>query len=242
MSPQPVVSTVFKRLKREWNEDKARRALNKLIEDRGGRNVSTTTRGGYHDIWVDSTRYAYHPTKSLSKPLTKAMFNQSYVSYNVEMTKGERKRHRDRQSKLTYNKEDAKQYEVFRSTKKALKVFKELKPAELSEGMSSLKNSTGSITFTNINGRSLKGLNQILRAPVLDILNNYMKTHGSIKLQLDVDFRVKDVKADDESIFATRTRQYEMLTEEDLKVGLVQMIAETKMDFENKDKEIWLNT
>ena len=26
-----------------------------------------------------------------------------------------------------------------------------------------------------------------------------------------------------------------MLTEEDLKVGLVQMIAETKMDFENKD-------
>ena len=107
MTPQPVVSTVFKRQKKEWNEVKARKALRELIEDRGGRNVSRTTRGGYHDIWVDSTRYAYHPEKPLSKPLSKAMFNQCYVSYNVEMTKGERKRHRDRQTKLTYNRDDA---------------------------------------------------------------------------------------------------------------------------------------
>ena len=109
-----------------------------------------------------------------------------------------------------------------------------MRPAELSEGMSSLKNMTGSIIFTNINGSSLKGMNQILRAAVLDIITKYIKTHGSVKLQLDVDFLVKDVKSHDESLFPTRTRQYEMLTEEDLKVGLVQMIAETKWTLKTK--------
>ena len=237
MSPQPVVSTTFKRLKKDWNEAKAKKALTDLLRDTGGKNVSKSTVGGYNHVWINSTRYAYNPMKPLSKPLIKAMFDQSYVSYNVEMTKGERKKHRDRQANLTYNREDAKQYEVFKSSKKALQVFKELKPAELSEGMSSLKNSTGSIVFTNINGSSLKGLNQILRTPVIESIMGYMKTHGSVKLQLDVIFVVKDVREKEESNFPTRTRQYEVLTEQDLKVSLAKMISETKMDFENKDLE-----
>jgi hypothetical protein len=151
------------------------------------------------------------------------------------MTKGERQRHRDRQSKLEYTKESAKQYEVFKSTKKALQVFKELKPAAVGEGLSSLKNSTGSITFSNISGSNLKGLNQILRAPVVETLSNYIKKHGAIKINLDVDFEVQDLKDKELTLFPTRTRQYEFLTEEDIKVGLVQMVAETKMNFENKD-------
>jgi len=182
MAPQPVVSSVFKRLKKEWTQEKARTALRELLDETGGKNVSKSTIGGYRQIWIGSQRYAYHPSKPLSKPLVKAMFNQSYVSYNVEMTKGERKRHRDRQAKLTYNKEAAKQYEVFRSTKKALQVFKEMKPAEVSEGMSSLANRTGHIVLSNLSGSNLKGLNQLLSTPVLDIPNKYMNSHGSIKV------------------------------------------------------------
>jgi hypothetical protein len=87
---------------------------------------------------VDSLRYAYHPTKPLSKPLMKAMFDQSYVSYNVEMTKTERKQHRARQAKMNYTKDMAKQYEVFKSTKKALALFKEMKPSKVEEGQSAL--------------------------------------------------------------------------------------------------------
>ena len=126
-----MVSTTFRRLKREWNEEKARKELRQLITDRGSRNVSQVSKFGYKDVWVGSQSYRYNPDKPLSKPLIKAMFDQTYVSYNVEMTKGQRKRHRDRQSKLEYTKESAKQYEVFKSTKKALQVFKELKPAEI---------------------------------------------------------------------------------------------------------------
>ncbi len=230
-----MVSTTFRRLKREWNEEKAKKELRELISETGGRNVSRVSKFGYKDVWVGSQRYRYNPDKPLSKPLIKAMFDQTYVSYNVEMTKGQRKRHRDRQSKLEYTKESAKQYEVFKSTKKALQVFKELKPAEIGEGLSSLKNSTGSITFSNISGSSLKGLNQILRAPVVETLRNYIKKHGAIKINLDVDFEVQDLKDKELTLFPTRTRQYEFLTEEDIKVGLVQMVARTKMNFENKD-------
>ena len=96
MVPQPVVSTTFKRLKREWNEEKAKKELRELIAETGGRNVSRVSKFGYKDVWVGSQSYRYNPEKPLSKPLIKAMFNQTYVSYNVEMTKGERKRHRDR--------------------------------------------------------------------------------------------------------------------------------------------------
>ena len=34
MSPQAVISATFNRLKKEWNEVKARKALRELIEDR----------------------------------------------------------------------------------------------------------------------------------------------------------------------------------------------------------------
>ena len=95
MVPQPVVSTTFKRLKREWNEEKARKELRQLITDRGGRNVSQVSKFGYKDVWVGSQSYRYNPDTPLSKPLLKAMFDQTYVSYNVEMTNGQRKRHRD---------------------------------------------------------------------------------------------------------------------------------------------------
>ena len=235
MAPQPVVSTTFKRLKREWNEEKARKELRQLITERGGRNVSQVSKFGYKDVWGGSQSYRCNPDTPLSKPLIKAMFDQTYVSYNVEMTKGQRKRHRERKSKLEYTKESAKQSEVFKSTEKALQVFKELKPAEIGEGLSSLKNSTGSITFSNISGSNLKGLNQILRAPVVETLSNYIKKHGAIKINLDVDFEVQDLKDKELTLFPTRTRQYEFLTEEDIKGGLVQMVAETKMNFENKD-------
>ena len=100
MTPQPVVSTVFRRLKTEWTQEKAKKALRELISESKNKNVSKTKLAGYYQVWVGSRRYAYNPEKPLSKPLMKAMFDQSYVSYNVEMTKGERKRHRERQSKL----------------------------------------------------------------------------------------------------------------------------------------------
>jgi len=96
MAPQAVVSTVFRRLKSEWTQDKARTALRQLISDNKNKNVSKEKHAGYYQVWVGSRRYAYHPDKPLSKPLVKAMFDQSYVSYNVEMTKGERKKHRER--------------------------------------------------------------------------------------------------------------------------------------------------
>ena len=105
MSPQPVVSTTFNRLKREWNQEKAREALNKLITNASGRNVSDSRLKGYKKVWVGSTKFAYHPTKPLSKLLVKEMFNQSYVSYDVQMTRGEKKRHRDRQAKIKIHEE-----------------------------------------------------------------------------------------------------------------------------------------
>jgi len=206
MSPQPVVSSVFQRFKREWDQTKARKALNELISETGGRNISKSKIGGYHHIWVGSKKFAYHPDKPLSKPLVREMFNQSYVSYDVQMTKAERKRHRDRQNKINYTKDMAKQYEVFKSTKRALQVFKELKPAEVSEGMSALSSMVGSIKFSSINGEGFKGLNQILRQPVLEIITKHMKSHGQLKLQLDVDFKVKGM-VDEETLFPTRTRQ-----------------------------------
>ena len=58
---------------------------------------------------------------------------------------------------------------------------------------------------------------------------------GRSRANLDVDFEVQDLKDKELTLFPTRTRQYEFLTEEDIKVGLVQMVAETKMNFENKD-------
>ena len=235
MPAQPVVSSTYKRLKKERDEPKARIALTALLSATGGKNVSKSSVYGYKHVWIGSQRFAYNKDKPLSKALIKEMFNQTYVSYDVEMTKGERRRHRERQSKLTYNQDSAKQYEVFRSTKMALQVFKELKPAELTEGLSSLKNSTGSIVFTEINGSGFKGLNQVLRTPVLDIIKKFMKANGAVKASLDVDFMVRDQRNSEDSLFPTRTRQYEFLTEEDVKVGLVQMIAETRIDFENKD-------
>ena len=172
MAPQPVVSTTFKRLKKEWDQEKARKALNELIAKTGGKNISKNTVGGYYQIWVDSQRYAYHPTKPLSKPLMKAMFDQSYVSYNVEMTKTERKQHRVRQAKMKYTKDIAKQYEVFKSTKKALALFKEMKPSKVEEGESALSSKVGSIKLTDINGSGFKGLNQLLRQKVVEMVTN----------------------------------------------------------------------
>ena len=101
MSPQQVVSTVFKRLKKEWNEAKARQALRELIQEKRNKNLSKTkNKMGYYQVWVDSESFAYSPDKPLSKPLLKAMFDQSYVSYKVQMNKQERKRHRERQKKI----------------------------------------------------------------------------------------------------------------------------------------------
>jgi hypothetical protein len=76
---------------------------------------------------------------------------------------------------------------------------------------------------------------------VLKILTDYMKLHTAIKVQLDVEFVVRDIKNEEDTIFPTRTRQYEILTADDdnLKVSLVQMIEETKMSFENKDLKKW---
>ena len=89
MAPQPVVSTTYKRLKREWDQEKAREALNKLLARTKGRNVKS--KANYYQVWVDSQQFAYHPVKPVSKSLMKALFDQTYVSYNVEMTKVERK-------------------------------------------------------------------------------------------------------------------------------------------------------
>jgi hypothetical protein len=234
MAPQPVVSTTFKRLKKEWDQEKARKALNELIAKTGGKNVSKKPIAGYYQIWVDSQRYAYHPSKPLSKPLMKAMFDQSYVSYNVEMTKAERKRHRVRQAKMNYTKDMAKQYEVFKSTKKALALFKEMKPSKVEEGESALSSKVGSIKLTDINGSGFKGLNQLLRQKVVDMVTNYKNTHGQLKLQADVKFRLKDI-AGEEATSDVRSRQYEVLTDNDIKATLVRMISEMTMDVENRE-------
>ena len=78
MSPQPIVSTTYKRLKREWNEAKARQALRELISEKKSKNVSKTTNAkGYYQVWVDSQSYQYSPSKPLGKSLTQTMFKQT---------------------------------------------------------------------------------------------------------------------------------------------------------------------
>ena len=96
MTPQPVVSTVLKRLKKEWTEDKARKVPKEFIRKKENNNVRSI-QAGYDHVLADSQTYAHHPDNNLSKPLMKAMFDRIYVSYNVQMTKTETKHHKERQ-------------------------------------------------------------------------------------------------------------------------------------------------